>query len=198
VCPSLVVALVSCHNISCRGCRFCYAAYNSPKFNGFINCTFWSIIVVITLGKCAYRTPSGVWERHTCIRLFSSKKKICKKHLFQSWTSERWTCVNWISCSRIWMSAVVYSFCIYSIQSQWNLRVCVFTLSLHLLCDLSRKFPWFLAVMFYLYGLASKRKFVPKIIKYANKIIQKLNKIILPGGFEQLLKGPCHKIFIEC
>jgi hypothetical protein len=20
--------------------RFCYAAYNSPKFNGFINCTF--------------------------------------------------------------------------------------------------------------------------------------------------------------
>jgi hypothetical protein len=39
---------------------FCYAAYNSPKFNGFINFTFWSIIVVITLGKCAHRTPSGL------------------------------------------------------------------------------------------------------------------------------------------
>jgi hypothetical protein len=48
---------------------FCYAAYNSPKFNGFINCTFWSIIVVITLGKCAHRTPSGVRERHKCIGL---------------------------------------------------------------------------------------------------------------------------------
>jgi hypothetical protein len=28
--------------------RFCYAAYNSRKFNGFNNSTFWSISVVIT------------------------------------------------------------------------------------------------------------------------------------------------------
>jgi hypothetical protein len=49
--------------------RFCYTAYNSPKLNGFINCTFWSIIVVITLGKCAHRMPSGIRERHTCIGL---------------------------------------------------------------------------------------------------------------------------------
>jgi hypothetical protein len=49
--------------------RFCYTVYNSPRFNGFINCTLWSIIVVITLGKCAHRTPSGVRERHKCIGL---------------------------------------------------------------------------------------------------------------------------------
>jgi hypothetical protein len=58
-------------NCSCplNNFRFCYTVYNSPKFKGFINCTLWSIIVVITLGKCAHRTPSGVRERHKCIGL---------------------------------------------------------------------------------------------------------------------------------
>jgi hypothetical protein len=51
---------------------FCYAVYNSHKFNGFNNCTLWSITVVITLGKCAHRTPSGVRERHTYIGLIKS------------------------------------------------------------------------------------------------------------------------------
>jgi hypothetical protein len=37
------------------------------------NCTFLSIIGVITLGKCVHRTPSGVRERHTCIGLMKSK-----------------------------------------------------------------------------------------------------------------------------
>jgi hypothetical protein len=36
---------------------FCYVVYNSRLFNGFNNCSLWSIIVVITLGKCAHRTP---------------------------------------------------------------------------------------------------------------------------------------------
>jgi hypothetical protein len=48
---------------------FCYTVYNSPMLNGFINCTLRSIIVVITLGKCAHRTPTGVRERHKCIGL---------------------------------------------------------------------------------------------------------------------------------
>jgi hypothetical protein len=79
---------------------FCYAVYNSPKFNGFNNCTLWSIIVVITLGKCAHRTPSGVWDRHTCIGLIKSKHFVWKHH-FYSWTQKRWTCVSWIPCCRI-------------------------------------------------------------------------------------------------
>jgi hypothetical protein len=63
--------------------RFCYVVYNSPYFNGFNNCTFWSIIVVITLGKCAHRTPLGVRERHTCIGLMKSKKIYMKTPFLQ-------------------------------------------------------------------------------------------------------------------
>jgi hypothetical protein len=47
--------------------RFCYVV--SRLFNGFNNCSLWSIIVVITLGKCAHRTPAGVRQRHICIGL---------------------------------------------------------------------------------------------------------------------------------
>jgi hypothetical protein len=65
---------------------FCYVVYNSRKFNVFINCTFWFIIVVITLGKCADRTPSGVRERHASIGLMKCKPFKCK-HQFLSWTS---------------------------------------------------------------------------------------------------------------
>jgi hypothetical protein len=100
--------LNACCNKICRFSLciwFCYAGYNSPKFNGFINCTFWSIIVVITLGKGAHRTPSGVRERHTCIGLFKVKKFL-RKHLFQSWTSEHRTYVSWISRSRIFVFTV--------------------------------------------------------------------------------------------
>jgi hypothetical protein len=28
------------YTVHCIELGFCYAAYNSPKFNGFINCTF--------------------------------------------------------------------------------------------------------------------------------------------------------------
>jgi hypothetical protein len=76
--------------------RFCYAAYSSLKFNGFINCTFWSIIVVITLGKCAHRTPSGFGSATHVLASFKVKFFL-RKHLFQSWTSEHWKCVDWIS-----------------------------------------------------------------------------------------------------
>jgi hypothetical protein len=55
-------------------------------FNGFSNCTLWSIIVVITLGKSSHRTPSGVRERHTCIGLMKSTHFKWKHH-FHSWTS---------------------------------------------------------------------------------------------------------------
>jgi hypothetical protein len=51
---------------------FCYVVYNSPYLNGFNICTFLSIIVVITLGKCAHRTPSGFQESHTCNGLIKS------------------------------------------------------------------------------------------------------------------------------
>jgi hypothetical protein len=62
--------------------------YNLRKFNGFNNCTFWSIIVVITLGKCAHLTPSGVRERQTCIGLMKSTNvKLPVQHQFHSWTS---------------------------------------------------------------------------------------------------------------
>jgi hypothetical protein len=74
--------------------------YNSSKFNGFNNYTFLSIIVMITLGKCAHRTPSGVRVRHTCIGLMKSKNFIWK-HQFYSWTSVGWTCVSWIPRKRI-------------------------------------------------------------------------------------------------
>jgi hypothetical protein len=53
--------------------------YKSRKFKGFNNCTLWSIIVVITLGKCA---PSGVRERHTCIGLMKSNKKSNENTIF--------------------------------------------------------------------------------------------------------------------
>jgi hypothetical protein len=66
--------------------RFCYVVYISRKFNGFINCTSWSIIVVITLGKCAHRTPTGVRERHTCVGLMKSKSFTWKHH-YHCWTS---------------------------------------------------------------------------------------------------------------
>jgi hypothetical protein len=60
---------------------FHYMVFNSRKFNGFNNCLFWSIIVVITLGKGAHRTPAGVRERHTCIGLMKNWKFIWKHHL---------------------------------------------------------------------------------------------------------------------
>jgi hypothetical protein len=97
---SLISVLPFCKK-SYQNTRFCYTVYNSPKFNGFINCTWWSILVVITLGRWAHRTPSGVRERHKCIGLIIKVKNFARKHLFQSWTSERWTCVSWISRSRI-------------------------------------------------------------------------------------------------
>jgi hypothetical protein len=50
------------HLVRCQA-RFSYVEYNSRLFNGFNNCSFWSIIVVITLGKCAHRTPAGVRRR---------------------------------------------------------------------------------------------------------------------------------------
>jgi hypothetical protein len=52
--------------------RFCYVAYNLCLFDSFNNYSLWSIIVVITLEKCAQRTPAGVRERHTCIGLIQS------------------------------------------------------------------------------------------------------------------------------
>jgi hypothetical protein len=81
--------------------RFCYAVYNSPKLNGFNNCALWSIIVVITLGKCAHQTPSGVRERHTCIGLIKSKNFVWK-HKFFSWT--------WVVLNMCELNTTVYSF----------------------------------------------------------------------------------------
>jgi hypothetical protein len=63
---------------------FCYVVYNSRLFSGFVNCTFWSIIVVIT--ECAHRTSVGVRECHTWIGLIKSKSFIWKHHL-HSWTT---------------------------------------------------------------------------------------------------------------
>jgi hypothetical protein len=56
---------------------FCYVVYNSSMFNGFNNCTLWSIIVVITLGKCAHRTPTRqAFRSATSYVLASCKLKI--------------------------------------------------------------------------------------------------------------------------
>jgi hypothetical protein len=65
---------------------FFYSVYNSRLFNGFNNCCFWSLIVVITLGKCAHRTPAGFRERHTCIGLILNYNFIWQRYL-RSWTS---------------------------------------------------------------------------------------------------------------
>jgi hypothetical protein len=64
--------------------------------------TLWSIIVVITLGKCAHRTPAGVREHHTCIISLMKIKNFIWKHHFHSWTSVALNrCVSWIPRSRI-------------------------------------------------------------------------------------------------
>jgi hypothetical protein len=53
---------------------FCYAVFNSRLFNGLNNCAIGTIIVAITLGKCAHRTPAGVRKLHICIGLMKSMK----------------------------------------------------------------------------------------------------------------------------
>jgi hypothetical protein len=62
------------------------------------NCTFWSIIVVITLEQCAHRTPTGVRERHT--DLIKSKNFIGST-IYTVEPQWHWTCVSWIPRSRI-------------------------------------------------------------------------------------------------
>jgi hypothetical protein len=42
---------------------FCYTVYNSPKFNGFINCTLCSIIVVRCDNTRKVRAPNAI--RHS-------------------------------------------------------------------------------------------------------------------------------------
>jgi hypothetical protein len=59
--------------------RFCYVVNDSRKFNGFNNCTLWSIIVVIALGKCA-GAPPMYWPHE--------KWKLFKKTPFSQLNSE--------------------------------------------------------------------------------------------------------------
>jgi hypothetical protein len=53
--------------------RFCYVVYNSHLFNGFNNCSFWSIIIVITLGARTERRQANWSATHV---LASWKVKI--------------------------------------------------------------------------------------------------------------------------
>jgi hypothetical protein len=94
-CIHLIISLKGyCHDVYCLwGSATWYKTH--VKFNGFNNCAFWSIIVVMTLGKRAHQTPSGVRERHTCIGLMKSTN-FKGKHNFHSWT-----CVSWIPRNRI-------------------------------------------------------------------------------------------------
>jgi hypothetical protein len=54
---------------------FCCVAYNSRLFNGFNNCTLWSIIVAIPLGKCAHRRRHAFGSATYVLASF--KVKIC-------------------------------------------------------------------------------------------------------------------------
>jgi hypothetical protein len=80
--------------------QFCYVVYNSRLFNGFNNCTFWSIIVVITLGKCAHRTPAG--RRSGAPHMASLKVNILYGNTIYTVELQwHWTCVSWLPRSRI-------------------------------------------------------------------------------------------------
>jgi hypothetical protein len=82
--------------------RSYYEIYNSHTFNGFNNCTLWSIIVVITLGKCAHQTPADVLERHTCILASWKVKMLYENSIFTVEPQQRWTCVSWMPRKRIY------------------------------------------------------------------------------------------------
>jgi hypothetical protein len=43
---------------------FCYWVFNPRYFYGFNNCSLWSIIVEITLGKCAAPNAGRQWNHH--------------------------------------------------------------------------------------------------------------------------------------
>jgi hypothetical protein len=112
---------LSCDHFECTVVQLRCKQLTYCKFNGFNNCTctLWFIIVVITLGKCAHRTPSGVQESLICIGLMKSIKFWWINH-FTVEPQKRWTCVSWIPRSR----TVLHMFSEFK-NSTSGMRICL-------------------------------------------------------------------------
>jgi hypothetical protein len=76
--------------------KFCYVVYSSRMFNGFNNFILWSIISLITLGKCAHRTPEDVRESHTYV-YWPHESKNCV------WKAKTFSQLNLSSVEHVWV-----------------------------------------------------------------------------------------------